>query len=233
MKILVVEDEPDTIFLFESKCRDYLEEGIFAFVFSADGMEALNYLESCPPGELPLIALLDVRMPRMDGITLLGHLMDRWPFIACIMITAYGDMPTIRAAMNAGAFDFLTKPLDFNDLFMTINRALLRMHTREQIEQEQQELRQAYHQIKAEHQHITQEIWPAFLQQVEERIERVIRLHASSPTSLQGALARCEHLTILRAMARHNGNVTKAAAELEISRQALYAKLKKYDMAGE
>jgi adenylate cyclase len=93
----------------------------FAFRFAHNGEEALALLATKPDIEL---MLLDINMPVMDGLTLLNELRERQSPVRTIMVSAYGDMTNLRTAMNRGAFDFVTKPVDFNDLEVTIRKTL-------------------------------------------------------------------------------------------------------------
>ena len=120
-KVLVVDDEPDLDMLIRQKFRRQIRSGEFEFFAAHNGLEALDIL-----GEVEdiAVALCDINMPKMDGLTLLEHLRERFPLVKPVMISAYGDMENIRGAMNRGAFDFLTKPLDLRDLAVTVERAL-------------------------------------------------------------------------------------------------------------
>jgi len=120
-KILVVDDEPDMELLITQRFRKQIREGIFTFEFAHDGNEALIKLEEHQDINL---MLTDINMPGMDGLTLLGKvkLIDR-P-INSLVVSAYGDIKNIRTAMNQGAFDFLTKPLDFQDFEITIYKSI-------------------------------------------------------------------------------------------------------------
>lgn len=120
-KILVVDDEPDLERLICQKFRRNIRQKEIEFFFANNGMEALSQLESNPDID---IVLTDINMPQMDGLTLLTHLSEQYPDIRSIIISAYGDMDNIRAAMNRGAFDFLTKPLNLQDLEITTNKTL-------------------------------------------------------------------------------------------------------------
>lgn len=120
LKILFVDDEPDLAPLIRQKFRRHVREGDLALDFAGDGVEALEKLDQDPSIEL---VVTDLNMPRMDGLTLLRHLRAREPKHKAIVVTAYGDMENIRTAMNQGAFDFLTKPIDLGDLEVTINNA--------------------------------------------------------------------------------------------------------------
>ncbi|WP_291296841.1 adenylate/guanylate cyclase domain-containing protein [Elioraea sp.] len=119
--ILVVDDEPDLEVLILQKFRREAREGRFAFHFARDGVEALERLAAAPETAL---LLADINMPRMDGLTLLARLQERPDPPATVIVSAYGDMANIRTAMNRGAFDFLTKPIDFADLDATMAKTL-------------------------------------------------------------------------------------------------------------
>ena len=120
-KILVVDDEPDLEILVRQKFRRRIRRGEFEFTFAQNGIEALERLAENP--ELEMI-LSDINMPRLDGLSLLNALGEVNPEIRAVMVSAYGDMDNIRTAMNRGAFDFVTKPIDFEDLETTIEKTL-------------------------------------------------------------------------------------------------------------
>ena len=120
-KILVVDDEPDLEALVVQKFRRQIREGHLSFLFAHDGVDALALLAGQPDIDM---VVTDINMPRMDGLTLLGQLQAQEGHVSTIIVSAYGDMANIRTAMNKGAFDFLTKPLDFADLQATIAKTL-------------------------------------------------------------------------------------------------------------
>ncbi len=120
-KILVVDDEPDLEPLMRQRLRRSIRDGLYEFVFARNGVEALEKLNDDPGIDM---VLSDINMPRMDGLTLLGQVAELNPNIRSVIISAYGDMKNIRTAMNRGAFDFVTKPIDFEDLQVTIARTL-------------------------------------------------------------------------------------------------------------
>ncbi len=120
-KILVVDDEPDFESLIIRNFRKKIKQKELDFIFARDGVEALEILSEEPSID---IVLTDINMPLMDGLTLLDKLKIRHPDIKAVIISAYDDMEKIRSAMNRGAFDFLTKPIDFNDLEITITKTL-------------------------------------------------------------------------------------------------------------
>src|ERR1043165_6083612 len=120
-KILAVDDETDFELLIRQRFRRQIREQEFAFRFAHHGEEALARLAEEPDIDL---LLLDINMPVMDGLTLLGELRARQSDVPAIIVSAYGDMANIRTAMNRGAFDFVTKPVDLNDLEVTIDKTL-------------------------------------------------------------------------------------------------------------
>jgi len=119
--ILVVDDEPDLETLVQQKFRRQIRDGQVRFLFARDGAEALEMLEN--RGGVDMV-VSDINMPRMDGLTLLQRIQEGDDPLSTVIVSAYGDMTNIRTAMNRGAFDFLTKPIDFADLETTINKTL-------------------------------------------------------------------------------------------------------------
>ncbi len=121
-KILVVDDEPDLQMLMLQKFRNKVKSREYEFLFAEDGVEALEVIQGNP--ELSLI-LCDINMPRMDGLTLLVELLElKRDDLKTVMVSAYGDLENIRTAMNRGAYDFVTKPIDFKDMEITIEKCL-------------------------------------------------------------------------------------------------------------
>ena len=120
-KILVVDDEPDLEPLMLQRMRRHIRRGKYEFVFAHNGIEALQTLNDDRTID---IVLSDINMPQMDGLTLLEQIPEVDPDVRSVIISAYGDMKNIRTAMNRGAFDFVTKPIDFEDLTVTIDRTL-------------------------------------------------------------------------------------------------------------
>ena len=120
-RILVVDDEPDLEPLVLQRMRRAIRSGRYEFVFAQNGVEALQTLGN--DDDIDMV-LSDINMPQMDGLALLSHMPEVAPDVQAVIISAYGDMKNIRAAMNLGAFDFVTKPVDFEDLRITIERAL-------------------------------------------------------------------------------------------------------------
>lgn len=121
IKILVADDEADLQVLVKQKFRRQIREGKYGFLFALNGREALEKVEANPDVE---VVLSDIRMPEMDGLTLLGKFNEINPLIKTIMVSAYGDLENIRCAMNRGAFDFVCKPINFEDLELTIEKAV-------------------------------------------------------------------------------------------------------------
>jgi len=119
--ILVVDDEPDLEILVRQKFRRRIRAGELEFLFAQNGAEALERLQGRPDVDM---VLSDINMPVMDGLTLIGQLSKVSPMIKAVVVSAYGDMDNIRTAMNRGAFDFVTKPIDFDDLEITVTRTL-------------------------------------------------------------------------------------------------------------
>ncbi len=120
-KILVVDDEPDLELLLRQKFRRRIRSGAITLVFAQNGVEALEKLEKHKDIDM---VLSDINMPEMDGLTLLQQLNQLHLDLRAVIVTAYGDMKNIRTAMNRGAFDFVTKPIDFEDLETTITKTL-------------------------------------------------------------------------------------------------------------
>lgn len=118
-KILVVDDEVGLQLLMQQRFRRKIQTGEYVFCFATSGQEALTALGSEPDVD---VLLLDINMPDMDGLTLLGYLPDLVPTSRAVMVSAYGDLTNVRTAMNRGAFDFVMKPINFQDLELTIEK---------------------------------------------------------------------------------------------------------------
>ncbi len=119
--ILVVDDELDLEALIKQKFRREIREGLYDFSFAHNGQEALDELAQHREVD---IVLCDLNMPVMDGLTLLARLHESAPLVKSVVVSAYGDMANIRTAMNRGAFDFVTKPINFDDLQLTVTKTL-------------------------------------------------------------------------------------------------------------
>src|SRR5436190_1331639 len=120
-KILVADDEADLETLIKQKFRKQIREHQYEFVFALNGKEALEKIQQQPDIEM---VFSDINMPEMDGLTLLEKLQQVSPIIKAVIVSAYGDMENIRTAMNRGAFDFITKPVNFTDLELTLKKTL-------------------------------------------------------------------------------------------------------------
>jgi len=120
-KILVVDDETDLEILIKQKFRKEIRQKEYEFFFAINGKDALKKLLEEPEVD---IVLSDINMPEMDGLTLLSRLNELSPLIQSVIVSAYGDMENIRTAMNRGAFDFITKPINFKDLTLTMEKTL-------------------------------------------------------------------------------------------------------------
>jgi class 3 adenylate cyclase/FixJ family two-component response regulator len=120
-KILVVDDESDLEVLIKQKFRQKIRQQEYEFVFASNGREALEMVKQHV--DLDLV-LSDINMPVMDGLTLLSKLSEQNSLLKSVIISAYGDMENIRTAMNRGAFDFITKPVNFQDLEITIEKTM-------------------------------------------------------------------------------------------------------------
>ncbi len=142
--ILVVDDETEMQRLLRQRFRRRIQAGELNFQFAHNGVEALQILQDA--GDRIDMVLTDIRMPEMDGLALLANLDDLALSLKAVVVSAYGDMGNIRTAMNRGAFDFLTKPIDFEDLEITINKTLAFVHrSREQQYKLQQALDRLQH----------------------------------------------------------------------------------------
>ncbi len=121
-KILVVDDEEDLKVLIKQRFRQKIRQNEYDFIFAENGRHALEQLLEHTDID---IVLSDINMPEMDGLTLLTKLNEKHSLLKAVIVSAYGDMENIRTAMNRGAFDFITKPIDFKDLEITIEKTIL------------------------------------------------------------------------------------------------------------
>jgi adenylate cyclase len=140
-QILVVDDEPDLEALIQQKFRHQIRSGTVSFLFASDGVEALAVLQANRDVEM---VVADINMPRMDGLTLLQKLQENEEKLSTIIVSAYGDMANIRTAMNRGAFDFLTKPIDFLDLETTIAKTIRHVEVLREARRRQAEAERAH-----------------------------------------------------------------------------------------
>jgi adenylate cyclase len=120
-KILVVDDETDLEVLIKQKFRQKIREHKYEFLFAINGKHALEQLELNTDVD---IVLSDINMPEMDGLTLLSKINEQNTLLKAVIVSAYGDMENIRTAMNRGAFDFVTKPVNFEDLELTMEKTI-------------------------------------------------------------------------------------------------------------
>ncbi|MHC4710558.1 MAG: sigma-54-dependent transcriptional regulator, partial [Planctomycetota bacterium] len=114
--ILIVEDEQ----VLRESLAGLLEEEGYEVLQAGNGTEAYAIVLQRPVS----LVLSDVRMPEMDGIELLGRLMQLAPETPVIMMTAYGTVDSAVEAMKAGGWDYLLKPVQFDDLLLKVQRAL-------------------------------------------------------------------------------------------------------------
>jgi len=162
MKILVVDDEADLELLIRQKFRKQVQSGAYTFFFAHNGVEALEHLKQHHDIE---VVLTDINMPEMDGLTLLVKIGELDRVLRAVVVSAYGDLDNIRTAMNRGAFDFLTKPIDFSDLELTVEKTIKQVtqlrqsvHEHARLESIQRELEMA----RTMQQAILPQIFPAF-----------------------------------------------------------------------
>lgn len=120
-KILVVDDETDLEVLIKQKFRQKIRDQQYEFVFAVNGNQALEKLAENADVD---VVLSDINMPEMDGLTLLTKLAEQNGLLKSVIVSAYGDMDNIRTAMNRGAFDFITKPVNFEDLELTMEKTI-------------------------------------------------------------------------------------------------------------
>lgn len=139
--ILFVDDEPDLEALILQKFRRQIRDGQIIIMFARDGLEALASLEQNPQVDM---VVSDINMPRMDGLSLLAKLQEAEDKKSTIIVSAYGDMSNIRTAMNRGAFDFLTKPIDFADLEATIEKTIRHIDMLREVRRRQMEAERAH-----------------------------------------------------------------------------------------
>lgn len=138
IKILSVDDENDLELLLTQYFRRKIRKGEYEFSFAHNGLEALTMLLKNKDYD---IILSDINMPEMDGLTMLTKINEMQnPALKCIMVSAYGDMGNIRQAMNNGAFDFATKPIDLDDLSVTIEKAIEQIQYIKTMQQEHNQL---------------------------------------------------------------------------------------------
>ena len=139
VKILSVDDEQQMASLMRQYFRRKIRSGEYEFLFAYNGREALELLAQRPDID---IILSDINMPEMDGLTLLSKIHEKKnPAQRVVMVSAYDDMRNIREAMNKGAFDFATKPIDMEDLSLTIEKAIAEIEYVRKSQQEHDQLK--------------------------------------------------------------------------------------------
>ena len=180
LKILSVDDEADLEILLTQYFRRKIKKGEYEFSFAHNGVEALKMLLEHPDFD---IILSDINMPEMDGLTLLSKINEmRNPALKCIMVSAYGDMDNIRSAMNQGAFDFTTKPIDLGDLERTIEKAAEQIAFVKKAQEEHSQLTSIQNDL-----HVAQEIQetilpkelPAFPEEIRRRFDLAANMKAA------------------------------------------------------
>ncbi len=119
--ILVVDDEPDIVELFSQRFRREVRREQFALHFAVTGKEALDLLGADLDTD-DTVVLIDIRLPDMSGNDLMAKVKMRWPDLPAFMVTAFGDDDNRRQAVDAGADEFVSKPVQFDDLKMRIQR---------------------------------------------------------------------------------------------------------------
>ncbi len=144
-RIMVVDDEPDLELLIRQMFRKKIRSKEFDFVFAHSGVEAIEKLKKDSGID---IVLTDINMPEMDGLTLLDKLSELDLLLKAVIVSAYGDMENIRTAMNRGAFDFVTKPIDLTDLETTINKSLKELQTLKEAIRSRDQLVEIQHELE-------------------------------------------------------------------------------------
>lgn len=120
-KILIVDDEPDVEVLMKQRFRKQIREKKYSLSFGRNGLEALEILSKNP--EIRVV-ISDINMPEMDGLTLLKNMSEKFPDVVPVVISAYGDVKTMGKAKELGAHSFVTKPINFEMLNITIDETL-------------------------------------------------------------------------------------------------------------
>lgn len=165
--ILVVDDEPDLEVLLRQKFRKQIRDGVYNFAFARNGVEALSELKRNPEIE---VVLTDINMPEMDGLTLLIKLSELDLLLRAVVVSAYGDLANIRTAMNRGAFDFLTKPIDFDDLDVTVEKTVRQVSLLKKAVHEHAQLAAITHELDMARE-IQQSVLPSVFPPFPERVD--------------------------------------------------------------
>jgi len=155
--ILVVDDEPDLELLIRQRFRRKIREGEYEFSFAPNGLDALGVVDNCARLD---VVLCDINMPVMDGLTFLSKVSEREGHdFKTVIVSAYGDMQNIRTAMNRGAFDFITKPIDFEDLELTIEKTVRQVQAQREARETEHKLLQLNRELEVANR-VQQEIIP-------------------------------------------------------------------------
>jgi len=123
MKFLVVDDERDVEMLFRQKFRKEIRSGLIELEFAFSGKDALDRLQNSQPPEV-LYIFSDINMPGMSGLELLDEVKRNFPSIHVSMISAYGDSDYQQQAIDSGAKEFFTKPINFDSLKQEVQQML-------------------------------------------------------------------------------------------------------------
>lgn len=123
-KVLIVDDEKDFVEMFSLRLKGQGEKVSTAF----SGKQALEVLEKTAID----VVILDIRMPGMDGIDTLKQIKTLYPLIEVILLTGHGSAETAVEGMKSGAFDYLMKPADVEDIRMKLENARKRKDKQEE-----------------------------------------------------------------------------------------------------
>jgi class 3 adenylate cyclase/DNA-binding NarL/FixJ family response regulator len=153
-RILFVDDEPDMKELIQQRLRKHVRDEKFVLEFAGNGRLALEKLKE--HDDIRII-VTDINMPEMDGLSLLLELSKLDRPTRTLVVSAYGDMQNIRSAMNNGAFDFVTKPIDFTDLDVTLEKTVQEvMYLLQSLETKQKLQDETIERIKAQEEALKQ-----------------------------------------------------------------------------
>ncbi|MCF0202296.1 MAG: fused response regulator/phosphatase [Bacteroidaceae bacterium] len=225
IKILSVDDEQDLEILITQYFRRKIRKGEYEFFFAHNGLEALKVLLSNP--DISII-LSDINMPEMDGLTLLNRIREMHnPAQKCIMVSAYGDMQNIRRAMNDGAFDFATKPIDMDDLQLTIDKAIEQIEFVKKSQAEHRELTGLHSDLEAAAQ-IQQAIIPRHFPPFADLVDKIDIYAMMKPAKDVGGdffdIFRIDDKHIAFTIADVSGKGIPAALFMAVSRTILRTK---------
>jgi|GEM_PF-2266940 len=185
-KILVVDDEPDVELLINAGFRKKIRSGELNFIFASDGHDALRVLNENPDTD---VVMSDINMPGMDGLSLTAKILENGIRTEVIIVSAYSDMGNIRKAMNLGAFDFITKPIDLEDLEKTLYKTLL--HHAQGVKEENVELEATLRELKETQQQLLLKEKMASLGKLVAGIAHEINTPVGVITSSIDTIGRC------------------------------------------